>query len=474
MKSFGEYRNLAEAEQVDEKSKGLWANIHAKRKRGERPAKPGEEGYPKTLDIDEASYQNKTTGEIVNTDKPQKPAPVAAPALAKKPSSLERVRAGMKSRAMKEETLDELSKSTLASYVGKAAGSAAMTAHAAGSVSQQYAGKPISTRPDDYDKSRKDTVKRLRNINKAVGKLAEEEVEDLEELNKDTLTSYQDKADMDITRKHRVLGPQIKAGDAKAANKTSDTIQKRMTGIDRAVTRLNKEETMSEFNVMGGYMSQIAKDVGSDLQESQQANTTMKHIKDPTPGEKKAAKDIKPGVAGYRDRVAMLKSAEAGGRLKEEEELEEAKPHTVPKTDKEKDLAKMAPPHDKITHADVLTGRGVKKEEMSSKEKMKRGLYNKEEAELQEAMLSYSDFQEKIAMHKKAGNEIKDDKYTDKKASYTVIDKEGVGKKMTHTASGTSQEHLGNMKREDDEDDKEVKQSGKRGRPAGSKSGARH
>ena len=30
---------------------GLWANIHAKRARGERPARPGEKGYPKTLDI---------------------------------------------------------------------------------------------------------------------------------------------------------------------------------------------------------------------------------------------------------------------------------------------------------------------------------------------------------------------------------------------------------------------------------------
>jgi len=35
------------------KKKGLWANIHAKRKRGERPAKPGEKGYPETLDIEE-------------------------------------------------------------------------------------------------------------------------------------------------------------------------------------------------------------------------------------------------------------------------------------------------------------------------------------------------------------------------------------------------------------------------------------
>lgn len=50
---------------------------------------------------------------------------------------------------------------------------------------------------------------------------------------------------------------------------------------------------------------------------SHQEKTTMKHVKDPTPGEKKAAKDIKPGVKGYSDRVAMLKSAEKEGRLKE-------------------------------------------------------------------------------------------------------------------------------------------------------------
>ena len=39
------------------------------------------------------------------------------------------------------------------------------------------------------------------------------------------------------------------------------------------------------------------------------------------------------------------------------------KAHTVPKTPKEKSLAAMAEPKDKITHADVMTGRGVKKEE---------------------------------------------------------------------------------------------------------------
>jgi hypothetical protein len=38
--------------QLDEKKKGLWANIHAKRKRGERPARPGEKDYPKTLNVE--------------------------------------------------------------------------------------------------------------------------------------------------------------------------------------------------------------------------------------------------------------------------------------------------------------------------------------------------------------------------------------------------------------------------------------
>jgi hypothetical protein len=41
----------------------------------------------------------------------------------------------------------------------------------------------------------------------------------------------------------------------------------------------------------------------------------LKHVKNPTPGEKKAAKDVKRG--SYADRAAMLRSAEKDGRLKE-------------------------------------------------------------------------------------------------------------------------------------------------------------
>ena len=52
--------------EAPKKNKGLWHNIHAKRKRGEKPAKPGEKDYPKSLDVGEAEYQ----GRKVKLNKP--------------------------------------------------------------------------------------------------------------------------------------------------------------------------------------------------------------------------------------------------------------------------------------------------------------------------------------------------------------------------------------------------------------------
>lgn len=39
---------------AEDEKKGLWHNIHKRRKQGKRPKRPGEEGYPETLDIEEA------------------------------------------------------------------------------------------------------------------------------------------------------------------------------------------------------------------------------------------------------------------------------------------------------------------------------------------------------------------------------------------------------------------------------------
>lgn len=51
----------------EKKNKGLWSNIHAKRKRGESPAKPGDKNYPKTLNVEEK--ENTVTIEDADGNK---------------------------------------------------------------------------------------------------------------------------------------------------------------------------------------------------------------------------------------------------------------------------------------------------------------------------------------------------------------------------------------------------------------------
>lgn len=62
--------------------------------------------------------------------------------------------------------------------------------------------------------------------------------------------------------------------------------------------------------------------------KSHQYKTTMKHAVRPTVQQRMAAHDIKPGIAGYRDRIDLLKDLERTGKLKkkgvaEEVEIEE-------------------------------------------------------------------------------------------------------------------------------------------------------
>jgi len=109
--------------------------------------------------------------------------------------------------------------------------------------------------------------------------------------------------------------------------------QKKQAGIDKSMDNQRRisAETMTRkqfIDVHGDEHAHVWDKVNKGMKEeveqvdeaqSHQAITTMKHISKPTAGEMKAAKDMKPGVAGYRDRIAMLKSAEARGALKKEE-----------------------------------------------------------------------------------------------------------------------------------------------------------
>jgi hypothetical protein len=51
------------------KKPGLWDNIHARRKKGLPPKKPGEEGYPKTLNIEEQLNTKKGEGKEIGGKK---------------------------------------------------------------------------------------------------------------------------------------------------------------------------------------------------------------------------------------------------------------------------------------------------------------------------------------------------------------------------------------------------------------------
>jgi len=72
------------------------------------------------------------------------------------------------------------------------------------------------------------------------------------------------------------------------------------------------DSELDDAHEMGAKVKHVKESVDEAM--SHQAKTTMKHIPNASPAMKKAAKDIKPGIKGYADRIAMLK---AGG-VKEE------------------------------------------------------------------------------------------------------------------------------------------------------------
>lgn len=156
--------------------------------------------------------------------------------------------------------------------------------------------------------------------------LSDEELEQIDELSPSTLRSYTHKArnselrsaetarrDTEISQ--QTTNPSVKAKSAAYAAQAQATAEKRRAGQQKATSRLsNMEEELEQTNE--AQTSAAARYAKAKM--SHQSSTTMKHISNPTPGEKAAAKDIKPGIAGYRDRIAMLKSAQARGGLKAE------------------------------------------------------------------------------------------------------------------------------------------------------------
>lgn len=180
----------------------------------------------------------------------------------------------------------------------------------------------------------------------------------------------------------------------------------------------------------------------TDEAMSSQAATTMKHISNPTAGEKKAAKDIRPGIKGYSDRIAMLKSAEARGALKKEEieqfadydELVEAKPFEV-------EFQENYNFGDYLQTAKKLVG-----EEQAIE--LANNAFNAKDTDLFLEAVGREDIEAKVKMHSSAGHKVSTPKYSTKggefHAEYVVTDKEsGIRRKYIHHGSSRKVENMG-------------------------------
>ena len=187
-----------EAEQIDELKKSTLGS------------------YIKKANVDAMKHAQKS-GEYNNPDQPKH--------FSKAMDRMRGVKKATDKLVAKEEVeeLDELKKSTLGSYVKKAAGSMAGKTAVAAAQASSSMGK---SSPD----IKRGIVNRMKGITRATDRLTKEEVEQIDEISKSTLGSYATKA--------------LRRGDIAARMSHSDSDEmgkianKRLTGAKQAVDKL--------------------------------------------------------------------------------------------------------------------------------------------------------------------------------------------------------------------------------------------
>lgn len=202
-----------------------------------------------------------------------------------------------------------------------------------GKVSHSTYGSRDRDDKDDYFKGKESLGKRvtvkqaekdaLKILNK---QYAKEETEQIDELNKDTLYSYNKKADADIEKKHKSLGQLMRRGDAAGANKAAHQLNKRVAGMERAEKRLNAEEVeLDELrNVTQDHLGSRMGSSGPGFNKTpagkeSEVKRKQEHLK----GQIQSTKS-QGGIAGPK------------GKLPEEVELEEAEAKKVRMTPQER------------------------------------------------------------------------------------------------------------------------------------------
>lgn len=213
------------------------------------------------------------------------------------------------------EQIDELSKTTVASYAKKASSSS--HPNSASNLASRAAFKLSSGDEDDGEKEDRKSFQRSKGISKAIDRLTKEEIERLDELKKSTMASYVKKASWDAA---------TRAADGRSEPGKGHTLKavNRLNSIARAANKLSKNEELN----LGDYtdeelesfmqseefeqLDELSRDTlnsymkGRRRQISRATGAGVQMGKD-TPASKKLEKN----VAGYRKAWAKRDMKEA-------------------------------------------------------------------------------------------------------------------------------------------------------------------
>jgi hypothetical protein len=253
-------------EQIDELSKDTLKSYSTKAKKDSEEYKKA--GYAYDSDPDERAF---------------------APKAFKKAASRAAGAAKADSKIKEEvEQIDELKKSTLASYVKKASHDVA----AKGATTRQFANDSEAARKgENYPEARKKmqmadktfakSWKRREGMAKAVDKLAKEEVEKLDELSVNKMLKYSDAAEKD----RKKLNAKWDAGTA--SRKEQEKAIGREEGENRATNKIKKKT--------GKYPWQLNREETEHIEERSMTEPEMKK-------REKIVKSMKKGMQGFKDR----------------------------------------------------------------------------------------------------------------------------------------------------------------------------
>lgn len=341
-----------------------------------------------------------------------------------------------------EEQIDELKTSTLISYHSKSQKSAAELGNKASKEMDAGNMNKASALLKQVSKRQKSQSQAMGKIQNRYANL-KDEVEQTDEAVTDYNPKSQGGTRKELLAKFAETGNSKHAEAARKAGASHEELKKaQMTAMKRGVGKKGSNYLLSKNEEVEQ----------TDEAMSHQAATTLKHIKPGTLrqnyGDKQDAANIKPGIKGVADRLAMLDRAKKEGRLKEEEEQFD---ETIIKEDLNIEAPEQFTFKDYLTAVTSLVGSELEEHQIVA---VAYEAFRTQEEDIILEELTRDDLKQKMKAHMDAGHQISGEKFSMKDGKpygeYVVTDKEtGVRRKYIHHGSTRRVENMGSRTKKD-------------------------